>query len=150
MANINLVRTDPDKELHGVWVDFAEGIELKIARSGNSAYLELLKKLSEPHVQEIRDGSVDEDLYDDILRKVRASTILLDWKNIEDDTGTVSYSVEKAYEYFADPSLKDFYNFVIIKSQDIDKYRKVNVEASVKNSKKPSSTSPRGEDSNQN
>jgi hypothetical protein len=133
MADINKVRTDPEKELQGVWTDFAEGIRLKIARAGNPAYRKLLRELSEPHIKDIRNGTMDEELNSTILKKVRAITILLDWENIEENGQEVSYSKEKALEYFMDPSLRDFYLFVVIESENMDLFRKEVIEEAIKN-----------------
>lgn len=143
MANINLIRTDGEKELKGVWVDFAEGIRLKIARSGNDAYNKLLRELSEPHIDLIRAESLKPEneqseeykkLNAAIMVEVRATTILLDWEAIEDENDeTVEYSLGQAMEYFRDPSLKDFYVFVRIQSQNIDNFRKEAIDKAVKN-----------------
>lgn len=133
MADINKVRTDVDKELNGVWIPFAEGIQLKIARAGNSKYNEMLRRLSAPHLEKIRDRSIDEEEYAVILKQVRAETILLDWSNIEESGRSITYTPTKALEYFMDPSLKDFYNFTIIQSQNIDLFRKDIIETGIKN-----------------
>ena len=46
MANIESIKTDLDKEANGVWADFAEGIQLKIARARNPRYQEVLRNLA--------------------------------------------------------------------------------------------------------
>jgi len=133
MAHLNSIRTDPEKETKGVWTDFAEGIRIKVARAGNPEYRKLLRELTGPHLDKIRDGSVDPDLNLEILKKVRAATILLGWENLEDDNGEISYSPERALEFFKDETLRDFYLFVIIQSENIDLFRKEIVAESVKN-----------------
>lgn len=134
MANIELIKTSIDKENEGVWVDFAEGIELKIARARNPKYAELLRTLVEPRKVEIRKDKLDLKDFADILLEVRAKTVLLDWKNIEDAEGnSVSYSPEKATEYFKNPELKDFYNFVVAISENADQYKKDLIEEAGKN-----------------
>ena len=66
--------------------------------------------------------------------EVRAKTILLDWKNIEDANGNIiPYSSEKAAEFFKDPELKDFYDFVVAISENANQYKKDLIESSEKN-----------------
>jgi hypothetical protein len=128
MADIRKIMTDKDKEVNGVWVEFAEGIKIKVARAGNFKYEQCRDALIEPHTAALRAGTLDKEIQDDILLKARARTILLDWNNIEEDGQEVPYSEAKAEEWFRNPELKDFYNFVVITSQSIDHYRKDLVE----------------------
>ena len=134
MANIELIKTSLDKELNGVWVDFAEGIQLKIARARNPKYQELLRDFVEPKRKDIREDKLEINDFNNILLEVRAKTVLLDWKNIEDNEGnTILYSPEKALEFFRDPELKDFLTFVIAVSENADQYKKDLTEGSEKN-----------------
>lgn len=135
MANIEKIKTDLQKQTKGVWVDFALGIELKIARARNPKYTEMVRNLTEHLRIKIRDDSIEIDELNEVLLKVRARTILLDWKNIEDKDGVaIPYSPEKAEEFFRDPELQDFYKFVQIVSDDADQYRKELIEGIEKNS----------------
>ena len=135
MANIELIKTSLQKENDGVWVDFAEGIELRIARARNPKYQELLRKLVDPVRMKIRNDEIDMKDFNKILLEVRAKTILLDWKNIDDKDGkSIPYSVTKALEFFRDPELKDLYTFVVTISENADQYKKSLVIDSEKNS----------------
>lgn len=134
MANINKIKTDAKKEAQGVWVDFEVGIKLKIARARNPAYRELMRQLTEPHRKNIREGEAELELLEDLLRQVRAKTILLDWKNLEDETGkTIEYGSEQALEFFNDAELRDFYTFVILQSENMENFKKELVKDSEKN-----------------
>lgn len=134
MASIETIKTDLQKEIDGVWVPFAEGIELKIARERNSKYQEELRKLVDPVRKDIRDDTIDIEELNKILLKVRAKTILVDWKNIESKDGeTIPYSPEKAEEFFNDPELRDFYIFVVTIASDADSYKKELVKEAEKN-----------------
>lgn len=134
MANIEKIKTDSQKEIEGVWVDFALDIKLKIARARNPKYTELVRNLTEPIRVKMRDDTIEMDELNEILLQVRAKTILLDWQNIEDKDGaTISYSPEKVEEFFRDPELRDFYKFIIAVSENADQYRKDLVKESEKN-----------------
>lgn len=134
MANIESIKTDLQKEDKGVWIDFESGIKLKIARARNSAYRELMRQLTEPHQQKIREGEMEIEVLEDLLKQVRAKTILLGWENIEDKTGmTILYSPEQALAFFNDPELRDFYTFVILTSENMENFKKKLIEDSEKN-----------------
>lgn len=134
MANIESIKTSIEKEVGGVWIDFSEGIQLKIARARNPKYQELIRDLMEPKKVKIRDDKISIEDLNDVLLQVRAKTILLDWKNIEDSNGKpILYSSEKALEFFGDPELKDFYEFIVMISENADQYKKSLVADSEKN-----------------
>jgi len=147
MANIALIKTDLQKETQGVWIDFEVGIKLKIARARNLAYRELMTKLTEPHRKTIREGGMEFEELEDILKQVRAETILLDWRNIEDEAGNIiTYSAKQALEFFRDPELRDFYTFVIVQSENMENFKKELVKDSEKNLLTFSDGSSTGED----
>jgi len=139
--------TNPVEELNGVWVEFAEGIEVCLARNGNRNYRKVLRQLTRPHLdivrrvnlateEEITDDpelQAGQELLEDILKEVRANTILLGWRNIQDDNGDIEYSPEKALEFFKDPRLHDFYKFVIFESSNADNFRVTKIEEAAKN-----------------
>jgi len=133
MADINSIKTDSNKEIEGVWVDFELGIKLKIARARNPKYTELLRQLLDPLRVDIRNDKVAVDDFNNILLEVRAKTVLLDWKNIEENGKSIPYSSEKAIEYFKNPDLKDFYVFVVSISENSAQYKKDLIENSEKN-----------------
>ena len=135
MACIELVKTDLQKEDNGVFVDFELGIRLKIARARNSAYRKLMRELTEPHRKTIREDGMEIEALEDILKQVRAQTILLGWENIEDKADNpIEYSPEQALAFFNDPELRDFYTFVVMQSENMDNFKKELIEDSEKNS----------------
>lgn len=134
MACIDLVKTDLQKEDKGVWIDFELGIRLKIARARNSAYREVMRELTEPHLKDIREGEMPLDKLEDLLKQVRAKTILLDWENIEDKDGdSIPYSPEQALVFFNDPELRDFYTFVVLASENMENFKKKLIKDAEKN-----------------
>lgn len=125
MASIESIKTNIDWETNGKWVDYYAGIELLIARSGNPAYNECMRSLVEPITEEIRDDKTTVQDWAALLLKVRAKTVLLGWRNLDDKEGNpIPYSAEKAEEFFNDPELKDFYKFVRETSESAETYLK--------------------------
>ena len=74
MANIESIKTDLQKEVEGVWVNFV-GIDLLIARARNSKYQEVLKKLVNPVRKDIREDKLEIEDFNKILDEVRAKTV---------------------------------------------------------------------------
>ncbi len=134
MANIERIKTDESKEIQGVWVDYILGIRLKVARSRNPKYREVLRNLVEPKTKDAREEKLDVKVFANLLNTVRARTILLGWENIEDKDGnSIPFSIEQSEKFFADPELKDFCTFVVAISENADQYAKEVLEESVKN-----------------
>jgi hypothetical protein len=134
MGNINTLRTDLDKQLHGTWVPYAEGIELKIARWGNEKFLEAQRAAIEQRQVVLHAKELSEDQRLDANKEAASRTILLDWRNLEDDGVPVVYSPEQALAYFRDPELATFWTFVFLQSLEEANFRKARLEAGLKNS----------------
>jgi len=151
MANIERVKTDLQKEDKGVWIDFELGIRLKIARARNSAYRELMRQLTEPYLKDIREGELELNILEDLLRQVRAKTILLDWENIEDKNGDpIEYSSEQALAFFNDPELRDFYTFVVMASENMENFKKKLIKDAEKNLQDSSNGNLTGDNTKEN
>lgn len=134
MAFIDNIKTDLQKETEGVWVEFELGIRLKIARARNAAYLEMMRKIMEPRRKTIREGGMELEELQDLLKQVQAKTVLLGWENIEDkEDKPIKYSSEQALAFFNDPELRDFYTFVITQSENMENFKKELVKDSEKN-----------------
>tara|TARA_R100000458_G_C8278525_1_gene254896 strand:+ start:12824 stop:13225 length:402 start_codon:yes stop_codon:yes gene_type:complete len=121
---INLLKTNPEAETEGVWVTYEDtDIQLKIARIGNPKFDAFVAKKSAPHLDKIRKGEANE-LQENITQQAVAHTILVDWKNIDDENGKpIPYSGKKSEEFLSDPSLRDFYKFVLVTSNQAENFR---------------------------
>ena len=133
MVKLSAVKTDPDRESGGVWVDWEMGISLKIARIGNEKFDAMVRKLSEPHLRSLRQDPNDEKM-EEVTRKAVAKHILVGWKNIEDDDGSpLAYSAKRSRDLLTDPALRDLYKFVLITANNAELYRREIDEESVGN-----------------
>jgi hypothetical protein len=133
MGNINTLRTDLDKQLHGTWVPYAEGIELKIARWGNEKFLEAQRAAVEQRKVVLNTKELSEEQRLDANKEAASRTILLDWRNLEDDGVPVVYAPEQALAYFRDPELASFWTFVFLQSLEEANFRKARLEADLGN-----------------
>lgn len=108
MSFLNKYKTDKKAEVEGVWIEIDTGVELRIARLNNEKAKELRRSLEKPYRN---FQSVPDKVNEDIMRKVVARTVLLDWRGMTDGSGAVAYSAEKAEELFVE--YPDFLNDVV-------------------------------------
>jgi hypothetical protein len=82
-----MFETDTKVEREGIWLEYAPGIEIKVARSGgsNQHFAKTMQRLAKPHRRAIQAKIIDEDILEDICVKAYAQAIVLDWKGITKD-----------------------------------------------------------------
>jgi hypothetical protein len=125
---------DLSKEESGVWQDFEGGISLCIRRLNSEASLKAREEAEKPHKLKARNGSLSDDVVEDIATRQLAFGVISDWKGITDENGDeIPYSGQTAYEFLSDPELKDFRIFVFQYATDRASYKKDLDEDSVKN-----------------
>lgn len=119
---ISRFRTDRSAETNGVWVDAGEGLHLLIARAGNPRFQDAMRRLGHPLLPQIKTGTISEETSEGVLCRALAETILLNWKNLQDDDGKdIPYSVEKATQLLLE--VRDFRSIVIELSQNVNLFR---------------------------
>lgn len=132
MPSLNSLMEDPVLASEGVWVPFAAGVEVKIARANNPRMLAASRKLSAAAGRAIVS---DRELGEELWSKAAAREIVKDWRGITDDAGNpIPYSPEKAEEFLLDPANRTFRDFVSETAGDHTLYRRVQAEAAVGNS----------------
>jgi len=108
MSLFKRYKTDADRETSGVWISYgttADGrtIEFKIARAGgqNKAYEKRFEALTRPYRRQIQTESLDDETSDRIVRQLFAETIVLGWRNVEDEEGKpIAFSAEACRKLF--------------------------------------------------
>ena len=124
--------TDQDREEAGVWVDFGDGIRIKVRRLRSRKSLDVRKELEKPFADQIRRAPLDDDTAQDLLLKQMSQGIIADWENVDLGDGvTVPYTVDNAYKLLkALPELRDA---ILQVSADADSYRAKVAEDTEKN-----------------
>lgn len=128
--------TDSKLEVEGVWHDIGEGASVKVARDVNPAYAQTLSQLSKPYALQMRQGTMDDKVANEILCRAMAKTILVDWKGMTEDGKTLPYSEEAAFRLLVE--LNDFRALISTLSTQASSYRKAEKDKTAKNSKKSS------------
>lgn len=138
MTKLSDYRRDLKAVEEGVWIPFAAGIRLKIARYGNTRFQEFAVKHGKPFIgADLAEGS--KDLEETVIHAV-AHYILLDWENVEDDDGElIEYSSDIGFEYLNNPEYEELLLFIIRASKRNDIFRTKAIEEMAGNSPKSSS-----------
>ncbi len=131
--DFNNFKTNVNKETDGVWSELAKGTRIKVARMNNAKYKKSLRKLMAPHKIAIRRNTMPDAVAETLLNRCIAETILLDWEGFQHDGEDVTYSAEKAFEILEDKELKDFRDYVVEVSEDLDLYKVEEDEEAIKN-----------------
>lgn len=120
----NISVTDAGAELDGIWIPYplVDGIEVKIARFGNKNHEKSLKRLRKPFTAYNKEPS--DEQAERITLESLVDAVLLDWRGIKDGDSDVEYSKDVAMQILADPSARDFLDFIVKASTDINTFRK--------------------------
>jgi hypothetical protein len=134
MVKLSAIKSDPELEREGVWQDYELGIRVKVARMGNQAFDECVRKLSEPHLSGFRRNKLPSEVLERITKQAVARHILLGWEGIDGEDGKpLPYSEETALEILNDPALADFYKFVLLAANEAELFRRKDMEEAAGN-----------------
>jgi hypothetical protein len=76
-------KTDRKLEEEGVWVDFGDGVEVKLRRLNSAKSKEVRRKLEKPYEKQYRNGrEYPDSLQETLMNKQLAEAIVVDWKGI--------------------------------------------------------------------
>lgn len=130
--------TVPTLEMDGVVVEYAPGVEVKVARAGggNKKYSRVLNRLTKPYRRAIESGTLDEEVGENLLRETFAISILTDWtgftkdlitNNDEDASEALPFNKDNAMAVLkAQPNL---FNDIKEVSSRLDAYRVETLES---------------------
>ena len=123
--------TDETKETDGVWETIGEGCRIKVARANNTNYNKWFTRLTKPFKQQLRRDTMPEKKSEEILIKLMAKTILLDWEGMFEGEVELEYSEANAIRLLTD--YKDFRQQVDDLSKSIELFREEEDEDAEKN-----------------
>jgi hypothetical protein len=118
------IAIDTEKTNEGVWA-FYRGFGFKIARYANKNYQAFVQQLMKSILPTVRGNNADPEKLEDIDKQAAAKYLLIDWKDLQDETGKdIPYSYEKALEIFRNPEHEDIFRFVTNFSVNVENYRR--------------------------
>lgn len=127
----NARKNDTSKFEQGAWVDIMGG-RFKVARAGNTRYLEALER----HGKRRAQTKAEEQR---AMMLSIAEGILRDWSDVEDDKGeAIPYSVDNAVEVLQDNP--ELVAALLSEANDSENYRREDVAAQAGKPQKRSAT----------
>lgn len=128
--NLNSTFTDGNLEREGVWVDYFEGSQLKIASKESPEYKAYLARLAQRHKLKIGGKPRPETmtLMKDVMSDAMAKYLLLDWKGISlngEEKTPYSYATGKMVLL----NSAELYEFVDNAAEDHAQFRREEEEA---------------------
>jgi hypothetical protein len=75
--------TNKVAEEQGQWVDFGDGIKVKLRRLNSEASREFRRKLEKPYEGQYRTRPMPDSLNEELLIKQLAGCIVVDWEGVE-------------------------------------------------------------------
>ncbi len=105
MAKLSKFAFNTDMANEGTWVDFGDGLKLKIARAGNKAYEKAMESHPKLKAAIASKGRIKlgDDVWLEAIRECQAKHILVDWEGLEDDNDKpITYSFEESLKIFTD------------------------------------------------
>lgn len=133
--------TDSNLEEDGVWVDFGEGLEVKIRRADSRASREVFRRLYKPY-RKMEDAGNAIPYDDEILLRAKwtAEALVAKWKGVTDRNGkAVKHDPENlkpAIDLLVDA--RDFQKLINDFADEQETFRAKAVEEAAKNSPAPS------------
>jgi hypothetical protein len=128
--DINDFRTDEDKQTTGVWIDFGGGASFKLASLENPIFLEEFRKATKPYTDLGREVPADEQ--EDIMLRLVASHIILDWKGVFDGDDELPYSFDNAHKLVTE--IKWVRDRILMEAKNIANFKADQREATSGNS----------------
>jgi formaldehyde-activating enzyme involved in methanogenesis len=123
----------------GVWIEYPENADgtipsFKIARMSktNKIYQKTLEEMVRPYKREIELNLLKQDKDDEIMLDVFVACILIDWKNIKDESGG-SYAFTKANAKALMQELPELYEDLKDRARNMTYFLEKEKESVIKN-----------------
>ena len=126
--------TDKDAEKSGIWLDYGEAGQIKIARAGggNKSYTQALQKMVKEHRHQMDTDTMADAVADKLTLAIFVNHVLLDWKGVKGPDGKVlTFGDKNAVKLLKD--LPDLYTDLQAQSRKISNFRAEAIEADAKN-----------------
>lgn len=128
--------TDKTAEEDGQWVDFGDGIEVKLRRLNSVKSRDTRRKLEKPYAKQFRNQDMPDSVSEMILNNQLAKAIVVDWKGIpdpEDESKPLPCTEENVLKIVQD--YPDFREEILQASMERATFQKEELAAAEKNYK---------------
>lgn len=126
-------RSDLQKEIEGVPVDFGDGAVLTIAAWGNDRFQRTLEALTKPLQFQMEQGTLPASKNKEIMDQVIAETIVTGMEGVKVGGQPVEYSPQAVRTLIADPKYHRFREAIIVAAKEQEAYKETVVAETAKN-----------------
>ena len=126
-------KTDSSIEKQGINLDFGS-FAIRIARAGgaNKAYAKSLMKHVKPYRKAFQAGTLDAKTQNEVMAKVYAESVVLDWVNVMDAEGNeMPFNFDNCVKLFTD--LPELFQQIIADAENFRNFKEVEAEEIAKN-----------------
>lgn len=125
MSIYDRYKTDKTLETEGVWVDFGDGVEVKLTRLNTKAAKEVRRREEKPYA---RLREIPEDIQEKVLTRIMAQAVIKEWKGVLDEKGKPIPCTAEAVEALLN-ELPDFREDLIFAAAQRETFKAEEVEA---------------------
>lgn len=128
--------TDKSAEEDGQWVDYGDGLEVKLRRLNSVKSREVRRKLEKPYAKQFRGQDMPDSISEMILNNQLAKAIVVDWKGVpnpEDAEKPLPCTEENVLRMVQD--YPDFREDILAAAMERATFQKEELAAAEKNSK---------------
>lgn len=128
--------TDKTAEEDGQWVDFGDGLEVKLRRLNSVKSREVRRKLEKPYAKQFRNQDMPDSISEMILNNQLAKAIVVEWKGVPDpDDMTKELPCTEENILHMMQSFPDFREDILAAAMERATFQKEELVAAEKNSK---------------
>ena len=135
MANLyELFETDNTLETEGIWYTFDKDTKFLLARAGgaNTRFTKVLEAKTRPYRRQIDNGTIDNDLGNQLLIEAFSEAVVLGWSGVTDKAGKeMKYSVANCVKLLTD--LPDLFTELREEATRVANFRNEEIEADAGN-----------------
>lgn len=127
-------KTDAQVEVDGVWVDYGDGIRIRLARAGgaNQAFLRATERVHRKYRKQIQLDALTEKEAAPLLREIYADSIILGWEGVTAADGqSLPFSKENCLKLLED--LPEFFRDIREYANSRELFLESVLEADAKN-----------------
>jgi len=128
-------KTSESLERSGIWIDYGPAGSILIARAGgkNQKFNQVLQRENRQNKFKIDNDLMGEEEGRELLARVFAEAVVLDWENVRDEHGReMGCTRENILKLFRD--LPDLFNDLQSQAQKVANFREKELEDAAKNS----------------
>lgn len=74
--------TDKDAEEQGQWIDYGDGLKVKLRRLNCTKSREVRRKLEKPYAKQFRNTEMPESILEMLLNNQLAKAVVVDWEGV--------------------------------------------------------------------